>query len=145
MDLNDDHRFLNEDVEKGMVQAIQEEIQYQAFNEPLHSASREETARKVVNEAAMIENEVMKTASVNGNKNGDTTMSEATKAAIEQAKTAVEENAKKMEGVLGRNETENNNGTFVQMDIENGGPIMDDVPAAKGFKKILKWLACTVL
>ena len=81
---------------------------------------------------------------------------EVTKAAIEQAKSAAEETIGKIEAVLGRQDSAsgdvaNNNGTFVQLEMENGngglllqnGGLQERTP--RGFKKVLKWFQCTVL
>ena len=81
---------------------------------------------------------------------------EVTKAAIEQAKSAAEETIGKIEAVLGRQDSDsgdvaNNNGTFVQLEMENGngglllqnGGLQERKP--RGFKKVLKWFQCTVL
>merc|ERR1711971_1013630 len=81
---------------------------------------------------------------------------EATKAAIEQAKSGAEETIGKIEAVLGRQDgasgdAANNNGTFVQLEMEhgNGGLLLENgglqERAPRGFKKILKWFQCTVL
>ena len=84
------------------------------------------------------------------------TKDEATKAAIEQAKSAAEETIGKIEAVLGRQDSANgdvanNNGTFVQLEMDSGngslllenGGLQERAP--RGIKKILKWFQCTVL
>merc|ERR1712150_428391 len=86
----------------------------------------------------------------------DANKDEATKAAIEQAKSVAEETIGKIEAVLGRQDSAsgdvaNNNGTFVQLEMENGngglllenGGLQERTP--RGIKKILKWFQCTVL
>merc|ERR1712083_568274 len=81
---------------------------------------------------------------------------EATRAAIEQAKSVAEDTIGKIEAMLERQDgaggdAANNNGTFVQFEMENGngglllenGGLQERAP--RGFKKIIKWFQCTVL
>ena len=81
---------------------------------------------------------------------------EATRAAIEQAKSVAEDTIGKIEAMLERQDSAggdaaNNNGTFVQLEMENGngglllenGGLQERAP--RGFKKIIKWFQCTVL
>ena len=79
-----------------------------------------------------------------------------TRAAIEQAKSVAEDTIGKIEAMLERQDSAggdaaNNNGTFVQLEMENGngglllenGGLQERAP--RGFKKIIKWFQCTVL
>merc|ERR1712032_474509 len=134
------------------------EARMQASSGEILSSSQLKGSKKVVaNGVSLIKEEVNGVAVRESEKAKDEAKKdEATKAAIEQAKSVAEETIGKIEAVLGRQDgasgdAANNNGTFVQLEMENGngglllenGGLQERAP--RGFKKILKWFQCTVL
>merc|ERR1712172_113382 len=133
------------------------EARMQASNgEILPSPQLKESKQGVANGVSLIKEEVngVSTAvreSEKAKAKDEAKKDEATKAAIEQAKSVAEETIGKIEAVLGRQDgasgdAANNNGTFVQLEMEHGGLLLENgglqERAPRGFKKILKWFQC---